>query len=155
MKDENEMTEIELVSTDDSKAKLNYCLFCGVEVTKLYRHIKRKHKHEKEVEELLALKEIDKKEYFKQVCSIRLRGNYNHNMKVIKEKRGYFVVARRPTGIQKESVKFSDFAPCPHCFAFVTNHELSRHKKRCIFFNEDMEPKSERYSSDFMTMNSS
>ena len=150
--EEDEMNEIEVISTDDSKIKRHYCLFCGLEKTAILRHIQHSHKHEKEVKELLVAKKTNNEENLKKATHIKLRGNYNHNMKVIKEKRGCFVVTRRPTVKSKESVKFSDFTPCPHCFAFVTNHMLSRHKKRCIFFNEDMEPKSERYFLHFIFM---
>ena len=102
------------------------------------------YRHEPEFKQCHALKKIksSRQEYLKKVESMKLRGNYKHNMKVIEEKRGYFVVRRRPP--ENENVKFSDFKSCPHCYSFCLSKHLQKHKKSCNFRTGEEED-NERY----------
>ena len=99
-------------------------------------------RHEPEFKECLALKKSSRGEYLNKIESIYSRGNYKHNMKVIEENRGYFVVKRRPP--EGENVKFSDFVACPYCYGFCLSKHLKKHRKTCNLRTGD-EGESERY----------
>ena len=60
---------------------------------------------------------------------IKNRGNYVHNIKVIRgEKEGCIIVCRQGSK-QGQIPAIADFLPCTNCFGFYRNHELWRHRK--------------------------
>lgn len=59
---------------------------------------------------------------------LRLKGNYYHNMKVIKCG-GVLKVFRRP---RDTSISYLNYSPCLNCFAFLIKTELWRHNKHCV-----------------------
>ena len=140
---EDELTEIVVLSADDLKRKRNYCLFCEKACTQIIRHFKISHSKEKEVKEFLEVKKSSsKEEYLRKLQILKFRGNYNHNMKVIQENRGYFVVSRRPS---EKSVKHTDFVSCPFCFIFVLSlneQSVRKYKKNCHYRPPNYKDKS-------------
>ena len=60
--------------------------------------------------------------------NFRARGNFFHNMKVVKV-RGELIVWRRP--IVHDVVEVTDYRLCPYSLAFITKKEMWRHAKRC------------------------
>ena len=71
------------------------------------------------MKEFLGVKKSSSKEdYLRKLQILKFRGNYNHNMKV--DKRGNFVVSRRPS---EKSAKHTDFVSCPFCFIFCFDLE--------------------------------
>lgn len=58
-----------------------------------------------------------------------MKGNFDHNIAVLKRKEGILFVSRRP---QVKKV-VEDYTPCRYCLDFVTKSELWRHIKSCEF----------------------
>ena len=105
--------------------KRPYCLFCGESQTQIQRHWLSKHGQEREVMELVSLR--DKTERVRHVTRLRNLGNHSHNQKVLKEGSGQFLVTYRP----KRDTNVRDYVPCENCWAYVLKAELFRH--RCKF----------------------
>lgn len=59
--------------------------------------------------------------------SLRNKGDWQHNTKVIEEGEGEIVTWKQP--IKKASV--SDYLPCQHCYPMFKRTELWRHEKTC------------------------
>ena len=65
---------------------------------------------------------------------LRARGNFFHNMKVVKVG-GELVVWRRPKIHDVADV--TDYRPCPYCLAFVSKKEMWCHMKPCPASTKD------------------
>ncbi|XP_065051971.1 uncharacterized protein LOC135681426 isoform X3 [Rhopilema esculentum] len=104
------------------------CYFCGIETAKLPRHLRTRHKDEPEVLRIEAIAE--KKLKSKELDRIRLKGDFYHNLNVMKSG-GVLKVIRRPN--PNDDVSFRQFVPCTHCLGFVQKHELWRHVTNCQF----------------------
>ena len=104
------------------------CYFCGIETAKLPRHLRTRHKDEPEVLRIEAIAE--KKLKSKELDRIRLKGDFYHNLNVMKSG-GVLKVIRRPN--PDDVVSFRQFVPCTHCLGFVQKHELWRHVTKCQF----------------------
>ena len=94
------------------------------------------HKSESEVAKILAidtkLPGNDKKRSM-ELDRLRYKGNFYHNLKILKTG-GELKVYRRPG--PGEDVAASMFKPCIHCLAFIRQNELWRHVRQCPFNNE-------------------
>lgn len=113
--------------------KAHSCLFCGSEYLKIARHLRTVHDSEPEIAKILAMDEKCKEGKLAQKREfdrLRLKGNFYHNLKVLKCG-GDLKVCRRPG--KDEIVHFSQFVPCLHCLAFIQKHELWRHVAQCPF----------------------
>ena len=124
---------IVLVTTDptykaEGKAfkKTSWCLFCNEEFIKLPRHLQTAHKQEAEVEALMKLPKRSK-EKDHALALLKNRGNYHHNMEVVKKGSGLFMVTRRPPPGQQ--ISHDDYVPCPQCFEFLQKQMFKRHVK--------------------------
>ena len=69
-----------------------------------------------------------KKRFDIEINRIRLKGNFYHNLKVLKCG-GSLKVMRRPG--PEESVDHKNFTPCVHCLGFVLKNDLWRHTAIC------------------------
>ena len=105
--------------------KLHYCLFCGKGQQRIARHLQEQHSGEDEIKALQSLKAKDKS---LKLDELRGKGDFHHNMKVLRVG-GQLVVWRRPAPEMR--VLSTDYLPCQHCLIFVTKAELWRHRKRC------------------------
>jgi len=103
--------------------KKQYCLFCGSKQSRLIRHLVNQHGTEKEVLEILALKN-NKLEKNKSMTRLRNLGNHAHNCEVLREGQGQLLVTYRP----KSAVSPSEYLPCEHCFGYLTKRQLWRHR---------------------------
>ncbi|XP_057310698.1 uncharacterized protein LOC130648660 [Hydractinia symbiolongicarpus] len=104
------------------------CLYCGLMQPKLSRHLLT-HIVEEEVKKVkdLALKSKERKHLLK---ALRLKGDFYHNIKVLKTG-GEMIVARRPPkGVKSQP---SEYLPCKYCYAFLHQAQLSRHCRNCSF----------------------
>ena len=102
--------------------------FCGQETPKIPRHIRTHHKDEPEVLRIEA--KADQKLKNRELDRIRLKGNFYHNLKVLKCG-GVLTVIRSPN--PSEKISYCQFVPCTHCLGFVQKKELWRHTARCPF----------------------
>ena len=105
------------VAVDRSSGrKKQACLYCGELMSKLPRHMTRRHPTEKDV-----------------VASwhkLRSRGNYHHNMTVMDVGKGNIIVARKPNQSGR-NIDTEDFLPCPYCHGFYRRQELWKHTNGC------------------------
>ena len=96
-------------NTKDKKRawdKRHVCVFCQKSFPKLPRHLEDKHKGESEdmkMKPLLAVpsdsedtKKFKSKMRLDIIESLRRKGNYNHNIKVLKQGFGELIVKRYP-----------------------------------------------------------
>lgn len=60
-------------------------------------------------------------------------GNFNNNIKVLREKSGTLHVGRRPKNESEYSA--TEYLPCQYCLVFYLRKELWRHIKNCKFRN--------------------
>ena len=116
--------------------KGHVCYYCNAQCLKIARHLLTVHKSETEVMKILAIDmETDegRKRRGKELDRLRYKGDFYHNLKVLKTG-GELKVFRRPCS--GENVDASAFTPCTHCLAFIRKHELWRHVKQCPFNEE-------------------
>ena len=86
------------------------------------RHIEKKHKAEKEVQKLEKL--LKHSQERNNACALLChRGNFLHNIKVLKEGHGSLIVVRHPN----EELSACYFLPCPDCLGFFGKDDLWRH----------------------------
>lgn len=104
------------------------CFFCEKETAKIPRHFKTHHKDEPEVMRIEAMD--NKKVRQLELDRFRLKGDFYHNLKVLKCG-GELKVLRRPS--VSETISYKQFVPCPHCLGFLQKHELWRHVSKCPF----------------------
>ena len=100
-------------------------LFCQEPQTHLHRHMRIVHGSLDEVQMIMKSKESHRVKMFDL---LRGKGDYQHNLDVLRKKKGDFIVKRRPkTG----DVFYHNFTPCNLCYTFVLKRLLSKHKKNC------------------------
>ncbi|XP_065926796.1 uncharacterized protein [Magallana gigas] len=117
------------------------CMFCYKLVTHIQTHLQHKHRNEKEVKEILDLKEqIDKvkendeyrsnlKKRLKNLQTlIRNKGNNNHNLRVLAAEEGEILLTRR-----RKSNQFNvkDYGPCPNCQEWIVLENITKHMVAC------------------------
>ncbi|XP_060563321.1 uncharacterized protein LOC132722776 isoform X3 [Ruditapes philippinarum] len=125
------------------------CPFCS-RVTKNFSHHIFSKQHEKE-EAVQDIKKIhNEKERKKKIAKLRLKAAHEHNVKVLKEKKGEIYVLRRSNKTEEDSdedpsyegtgktVDISQYGPCPNCYGWIVCRSLKRHMNVCS---------SENYSS--------
>ncbi|XP_052248174.1 uncharacterized protein LOC127856165 isoform X16 [Dreissena polymorpha] len=106
--------------------KTQYCLFCEKGYTNITKHYLKSHKTETEVQKILCMP-IKSKERTAKWTRLRNAGNYKHNVSVLKEESGEFVVVAR----QSHDTKPEDYLPCDDCLGFFQREGLWRHKQVC------------------------
>lgn len=111
--------------------KRNFCIFCGIGQSKLARHLENKHAKEIEVAQALA---EPKGSPARRVLldHLRNKGNYHHNIDVLRKRNGEIVTVRQPT----KQTSWKDYLPCQHCHGFLKKKKLWKHNKVC-FKNAD------------------
>ena len=113
-----------------TNSKRNYdkrqaCFFCKKLVSKSKRHLESVHPNEMD---LVSLARKSKKQQDIEYERIRVLGNFNHNVVVLREKVGQLIVVRRSVGIKT----CSDYLPCIFCYGFFEQEQLWRHVRACI-----------------------
>lgn len=107
--------------------KKDSCLFCERTFlsTSFMRHMEYQHPSEKEVVELNLLpKRSEKRRKFAQV--LRNRGNYLHNLKVVKFG-GELIPAQRPKTTKTVTDQLHLYVVCAACFGLYSKGEMWRH----------------------------
>ena len=119
---------------DLSHNKRHYCVFCQCsDFTNFAKHLYDVHKDEEEVKQL-KMYPAKSKERDNRIAQIRIRGNHMINMATIKAQEGMFVPLKR-TGPKSEWI-LADYAPCPYCNVWVTQHLLWKHQPNCVAKND-------------------
>lgn len=106
--------------------KKHYCVFCRRPQVKIARHLLRKHADQKEVLAASALPTGSKQRHL-LLEHLRCRGNYMHNIEVIRQGSGEIVPWRQPS----EEVDARNYLPCPLCLGFFLRADLWKHQASC------------------------
>ena len=107
--------------------KHHACYYCHHLVTNIWRHYHLQHGAEDEVWRINALKGKEKK---LRINTLRMLGDYCHNVQVLSQKSGELIIVRRPA-VNKSTPSYADFLPCVGCKGFFSRKELWRHCKTC------------------------
>ena len=101
--------------------KMLVCYYCTKHLRyRIGNHLKSCHSSEEEVKE--AFSKVDERERKHCIEKIKNMGNFNHNMKLLKEGKGELIVARRSAN----KLCVTDYLPCTYCFGFYRSKELFR-----------------------------
>uniref|UniRef100_UPI0037E90ED1 uncharacterized protein isoform X2 n=1 Tax=Semicossyphus pulcher TaxID=241346 RepID=UPI0037E90ED1 len=106
--------------------KKHYCVFCRRPQVKIARHLLRKHADQQEVVAASALPTGSKQRHL-LLEHLRCRGNYMHNIEVIRQGSGEIVPWRQPS----EEVDARNYLPCPLCLGFFLRADLWKHQASC------------------------
>ena len=111
------------------KAKQNACLYCGDLMTNLLSHYHVCHFSEKDVKGVFAIKEL-KKDGKKNLLleEMRAKGNFNHNLKVLKEEKGKLIMKKSG---KQENIDPKSLVFCINCLIFMIKTNFARHSKNC------------------------
>ncbi|XP_051781264.1 uncharacterized protein LOC114648939 [Erpetoichthys calabaricus] len=112
--------------------KKQFCLFCGKSYAKIARHIEQIHHNETEVAKALQFPRKSKERRL-QIDLLRNRGNFAHNVEVLKMGKGMLIPRRQP----RNCLPSKDFAHCLNCQGFFLRHNLWRHMKHCKLRKRD------------------
>ncbi|XP_062852634.1 uncharacterized protein LOC134316234 isoform X2 [Trichomycterus rosablanca] len=116
--------------------KKHYCLFCTKPFSKMARHLEDIHSKEEEVSKACSFPKGSKQRRI-YLDELRHKGNYIHNIAVLKSGKGDLIPYKRPRG----EVKASDFMHCAHCQGLFNKKVLWRHMKACKLSPKDYVPK--------------
>ncbi|XP_070786227.1 uncharacterized protein [Enoplosus armatus] len=106
--------------------KKHYCVFCRRPQVKIARHLLRKHADQQEVVAASTLPTGSKQRHL-LLEHLRCRGNYMHNIEVIRQGSGEIVPWRQPS----EEVDARNYLPCPLCLGFFLRADLWKHQASC------------------------
>ncbi|XP_023287191.1 uncharacterized protein LOC111673605 [Seriola lalandi dorsalis] len=106
--------------------KKHYCVFCRRPQVKIARHLLRKHADQQEVMAASTLPTGSKQRHL-LLEHLRCRGNYLHNIEVIRQGSGEIVPCRQPS----EEVDVRNYLPCPLCLGFFLRSDLWKHQASC------------------------
>ena len=116
--------------------KKQHCLFCGLAVLKISRHLERRHANEVEVARAVSFPK-GSRERRMQLEFIRNKGNFSHNATVMESGIGKLVPCKRP----KEDQWSKDFMHCAYCQGYFSRKSLWRHLAVCKFKPSDYKTK--------------
>ena len=108
-----------------SDKKVHYCYFCPGDQssTQIQRHLRDSHANEIEV--LKASNEKYKKDEILRISMLRQKGNHLHNLEVVRQKRGYLVVAKN------NNHSWNEFLPCAFCKSWILKNLSTKHRQKC------------------------
>ena len=123
---------------EDGRRMWNYphtCYYCGKDVAKMARHLEYVHPHEVKVAEALSYEKRSKNRRLIFELLTR-RGDYVQNLEVLHLKEGFLRILRKPTEDQASIRCYTDYGPCPGCYAFLVKSELWRQCKTCEHYQK-------------------
>ncbi|XP_049319649.1 uncharacterized protein si:ch211-266o15.1 isoform X3 [Astyanax mexicanus] len=113
-----------------SKQKRQFCFYCKKSFSKIARHLLMRHKNEPQVAQALSIPK-GSKERLLLLGQLRNKGNYQHNIDVIREGNGEIV----PKSRRRINKPMVDYFPCQYCLAFFLGNALLRHERTCKLKN--------------------
>ena len=117
--------------------KKDSCFYCQRLNSNIHRHLITCHKNENYVIEALKTRSRSHARK-KAIEKIRLHGNFEYNLKVLREGKGNLLVVRRPN----YEVSYKEYAPCIHCLGFFQKRELYKHLNTCCHKKENTQYKA-------------
>ncbi|XP_061074219.1 uncharacterized protein LOC133108596 [Conger conger] len=106
--------------------KRHYCFYCKKAYCKLARHLEMKHAKEADVALALDFPKGSRRRSM-LLEQIRSRGDFHHNVEVLKQGAGELVTWKSPVGGKAPS----DFLPCQYCLGFFSKKDLWKHQACC------------------------
>ncbi|KAJ8287351.1 hypothetical protein COCON_G00000100 [Conger conger] len=106
--------------------KRHYCFYCKKAYCKLARHLGMKHAKEADVALALDFPKGSRRRSM-LLEQIRSRGDFHHNVEVLKQGAGELVTWKSPVG----GMAPSDFLPCQYCLGFFSKKDLWKHQACC------------------------
>ena len=102
--------------------KKHFCRYCGEAMEQIIRHVEARHSTEDDVKDLLN---ADKKsrERARLTTLMKNRGNFEHNIEVLRRKEGTLIVVRSPS----VAVSAGYYYPCTQCYGFFSKNDVWRH----------------------------
>ena len=102
--------------------KKHYCRYCGVAMEQIIRHVESRHNTEDDVKDLLNA-EKKSVERARLTTLMKNRGNFEHNIEVLRRKQGTLIVVRSPPVVMSAGLYY----PCTQCFGFFSKNDVWRH----------------------------
>ncbi|KAG9275033.1 hypothetical protein AMEX_G9507, partial [Astyanax mexicanus] len=109
-------------------SKKQYCLFCKQGFLKITRHLERAHHTELDVARAVSFPKGSKQRRL-HLELLRNKGNFVHNVEVLKSGDGKLVPRKQP----KKDSQAQDFLHCVHCQGLFAKRLLWRHMMVCKF----------------------
>ena len=126
---ENDVVVVSKASKRGTKRvydKKHNCVYCNSMYSKIARHLEQKHSKETEVAFALSLPK-NSNERKKKWNELLKKGDFNHNIEVLKTNSGFIIPCKRPS----KDVDACKFLPCPHCFGMYRRKDLWKHLTIC------------------------
>lgn len=135
---EAQRTELEMRSKVTVKVikkegpHFHYCTFCGEKLFhRQTNHLITDHKDDEHVSQITKLPQ-DSEERKVRLSMLLYEGNYKHNLNVMKNGCGEFIVLNSLMGnLRPESCTLEDFVLCEHCKRFMSKKSLRHHQYSC------------------------
>ncbi|KAL7639111.1 UNVERIFIED_CONTAM: hypothetical protein RMT77_010645 [Armadillidium vulgare] len=110
-------------------SKKQACLYCWKLVSKIGRHLVEVHYDKIEVKKIISMP-VNSEERRWSLRKLRLEGNFHHNISVLKQKQGKFIVQKQ---IKRKGspCKPEDYVPCVNCLGFYFKRDARRHFANC------------------------
>lgn len=121
--------------------KVHFCLFCGVKIHKISRHLELCHKNEPEIKTMPKFDPTDKETFRARQKAFELlinEGDFYYNREVLAKKDGVLILKRMPSALSSKLHSYLDYTPCPHCLAFILRRSLTDHMKTCVGISENL-----------------
>lgn len=117
----------------------HFCIFCKKMVGEYARHLRRRHKDEKQIQKLLELDKSDKigsgEEKKALLDKLRSEGTCYHNMQILKTGSNVDIasnlILKRRT---KRKINIFDLVQCKYCKNVYQSTKFFRHVDKCDFF---------------------
>ncbi|RXG68807.1 hypothetical protein Avbf_01757 [Armadillidium vulgare] len=112
----------------DGSRKQN-CLYCMKLVSGIGKHYLKVHYDKVDIKKILSLP-VNSEERRRSLKILRLKGNFYHNICVLKRKEGIVIVPKRLQG-KGSPYKPKDYIPCINCLGFYYKKDARRHFAIC------------------------
>lgn len=99
--------------------KQHACPFCETLILKLPRHMELHNMDEVEVQQAFSKPKASKQRRY-LLDKLRYKGDYIHNIGILKKQKGQLIPWRCPPPAEASFVSVADYLPCPDCLAFFS-----------------------------------
>ncbi|KAJ8311593.1 hypothetical protein KUTeg_010948 [Tegillarca granosa] len=113
--------------------KVHACIYCKQVIANISRHLQIKHRKENEVAKILTLekKSLERRKQWEKLVN---KGDFSHNMNVLKKGKGIVIPKYRIR--HKSAISTEDYVSCKDCKGYYRTNDLSKHQKMCVGKNE-------------------
>jgi len=118
--------------------KLHSCIYCSKMYARISRHYTQVHSQEMDIAKILALskKSKERKGMWTKIVN---KGNFNHNIEVMKNQQGVVIPKYRP---RKNQDSMTKYIPCKYCLGMFVSTDLWKHARKCKCSDDTQKRKS-------------